>query len=62
MDAELKRLNKLKDFRKLFADTAITTTHLLKKCIRVKRVELSSDAAVNRGGLTEEEHAREILR
>ena len=29
------RISKLRDFRKLFADTAITTTHFLKKCIKV---------------------------
>jgi hypothetical protein len=31
------RIQKLRDFRKLFADTAITTTHFLKKCIKVPR-------------------------
>jgi len=33
-----KRLRKLKDFRKFFSDTVITTTHFLKKCIKVPKV------------------------
>lgn len=35
---ELERTQKIEDFRKLFADTAVTTTHLLKKCVRVPRL------------------------
>ena len=29
----------IKDYRKLFSDTAVTTTHFLKKCIRVPKIE-----------------------
>jgi hypothetical protein len=35
---ELERTQKIEDFRKLFADTAVTTTHFLKKCVRVPRL------------------------
>jgi len=35
---ELERTQKIEDFRKLFADTAVTTTHLLKKCVRVPKL------------------------
>jgi hypothetical protein len=28
----------IKDFRKLFADTAVTTTHFLKKCVKVPKI------------------------
>ena len=40
----------MKDFRKLFADTAVTTTHFLKKCIKVPKVYLQSPETP--GGLT----------
>ena len=39
-EEDYQRLFKLKDYRKLFADTVITTTHLLKKCISVPKVVL----------------------
>jgi len=32
---EVERIMKLKDYRKLFAETAVMTTHMLKKCIKV---------------------------
>jgi len=48
------RLTKLRDFRKFFSDTIITTTHLLKKCIKVPKVSLKSEFAVD--GLTEKEY------
>lgn len=35
---DFDRIQKIKDFRKLFADTAVTTTHFLKKCIRVPKI------------------------
>ena len=41
-EEDYQRLFKLKDYRKLFADTVITTTHLLKKCISVPKVILQS--------------------
>ena len=37
-DAE--RILKIKDYKKLFADTVVTTTHMLKKCIKVPKVTL----------------------
>jgi len=52
-------LNKLKDFRKLFADTAITTTHLLKKCIKVEKLERRNDETGAKG-LKEEDYLKEI--
>mmetsp|Transcript_37135 Transcript_37135/g.56994 ORF Transcript_37135/g.56994 Transcript_37135/m.56994 type:complete len:113 (+) Transcript_37135:1954-2292(+) len=39
-EEDFRRLNKLKDFRTLFGDTAIVTTHFLKKCIKVPRLTL----------------------
>ena len=44
-DLEMDRIQKLKDFRTLFADTAVTTTHFLKKCVRVPKVESLTDPA-----------------
>jgi hypothetical protein len=38
IDDETDRLLKLKDYRKLFAETAVMTTHMLKKCIKVPKV------------------------
>mmetsp|Transcript_34166 Transcript_34166/g.52438 ORF Transcript_34166/g.52438 Transcript_34166/m.52438 type:complete len:180 (+) Transcript_34166:450-989(+) len=35
---ELDRIQKIKDFRKLFSDSAVTTTHFLKKCAKVRKV------------------------
>lgn len=35
---ESERLLLLKDYRKLFAETAVMTTHMLKKCIKVPKV------------------------
>jgi len=35
---ELSRIIKLKDFRKLFGDTAVTTTFFLKKCVQVPKL------------------------
>ena len=29
----------LKDYRKLFVDTMITTTHFLKKCVKVPKID-----------------------
>lgn len=39
---DLERLMKLKDYRKLFADTAVTTTLFLKKCIKVPKLYMKS--------------------
>lgn len=57
-DTDIQRIQKIQDFRKLFADTAVTTTHLLKKCVKVPKVELAT--AENPDGLTRNE-ADEIL-
>ena len=34
-EEEIKRINGIKDRRKLFADTQVVTTHFLKKCVAV---------------------------
>jgi len=36
---DMERVQKLKDYRVLFSDTAVTTTHFLKKCIKVKKFD-----------------------
>ena len=36
---EMARIMQIKDYRKLFSDTIVTTTHFLKKCIRVPKVQ-----------------------
>ena len=33
--SEIERIGRIKDFRKLHADTQVQTTHLLKKCVMV---------------------------
>jgi len=38
-----KRIQRLKDFRKLFTETMVTTTHFLKNCIKVPKLYLKSD-------------------
>ena len=35
---EYDRIAKLKDYKRIFADTVVTTTLLLKKCIKVPKV------------------------
>jgi hypothetical protein len=50
---ELERTQKIEDFRKLFADTAVTTTHFLKKCVRVPR--LYEESANSPDGLSKAE-------
>lgn len=42
-DLENYRIQTLKDYRKLFADTAVTTTHLLKKLSKVPKLKKLSD-------------------
>jgi hypothetical protein len=34
---ELERIKRLQDYRKLFANSQITTTHFLKKCVIMKK-------------------------
>ena len=50
----------MKDCKKLFADTAVTTTLLLKKCVRVPKLELKNDLSPD--GLTWNEYNRETAR
>ena len=35
----MERVQKLKDYRVLFSDTSVTTTHFLKKCIKVRKFD-----------------------
>lgn len=44
------------DNRKLFADTVVTTTHLLKKCIKVPKVNILSAEEPNGYTKVEAEH------
>ena len=48
----MQRLTKLKDVRKFFSDTVVTTTHFLKKCIKVPKVSLKDE--YNKDGVTVE--------
>jgi len=43
-DEDYVRLSKLKDYRTLFGDTMVTTTHFLKKCIKVPKLVLQTNA------------------
>lgn len=54
------RLTKLRDFRKFFSDTIITTTHLLKKCIKVPKLALKSDFEPD--GITDKQYEELIRR
>jgi hypothetical protein len=55
---DFARINLMKDCKKLFADTAVTTTLLLKKCVRVPKLELKDDA-MHPDGLTFNDFNRE---
>lgn len=35
----MDRINQLKDYRKIFSDTMVTTTHFLKKCVKVPKID-----------------------
>jgi len=52
-NVDFERIQKIKDFRKLFSDTAVTTTHFLKKCAKVRKV-YGPDNELPRG-LTDDE-------
>ena len=43
----------MKDVRKFFSDTVVTTTHFLKKCIKVPKVNLKSE--FEKDGVTQDE-------
>jgi len=49
----------LKDYRKLFVDTMITTTHFLKKCAKVPKIDEFS--AVEPAKLMPPEERNEII-
>ena len=38
-DAEIERIQRIKDFRKLFSDTMVLTTHFLKRCIKIPKIK-----------------------
>ena len=41
---DYQRILKIKENKKFFVDTAITTTHFLKKCIKVRKPEVNAEA------------------
>jgi hypothetical protein len=47
---DYQRILKIKENKKFFVDTAVTTTHFLKKCIKVRKYEVTTDG--KEGGLT----------
>lgn len=47
---DFQRILKISDFKKLYADTAVTTTHFLKKCVKVPKIIEKS--AENPEGMT----------
>tara|TARA_B110000285_G_C14735344_1_gene428329 strand:- start:102 stop:254 length:153 start_codon:yes stop_codon:yes gene_type:complete len=48
----------MKEFKKLFSDTAITTTLLLKKCVKVKKFQQKSELI--KGGLASKDYIKKI--
>lgn len=46
---DYQRILKIKENKKFFVDTAITTTHFLKKCIKVRKPAAPLDAAAKEG-------------
>jgi len=45
----------IKNTKKLFADTVITTTHLLKKCVKVPKLEEEKEEVESPDELEEED-------
>lgn len=41
-EEDIDRIMRIKDFRKLFSDTMIMTTHFLKQCIKVPKIMIST--------------------
>ena len=39
IEIDEQRIQKIKDFRTLFADTLVVTTHMLKKCIKIPKIK-----------------------
>ena len=48
------RINQLKDYRKLFTDTMVTTTHFLKKCVKVPKIEPGDFSAAARSNYSKQ--------
>lgn len=44
-DEDLERITQIKDFRRLFSDTMILTTHFLKRCIKVPKIKVKPAGA-----------------
>jgi hypothetical protein len=53
VEDEGERLKKLKDYRKLFADTVVMTTHMLKKCVKVPKLTMQTPMEPNGIPVTE---------
>lgn len=45
-EEDIERIQRIKDFRKLFSDTMIMTTHFLKRCIKVPKIMMSTAETV----------------
>jgi hypothetical protein len=52
INGDYQRILKIKENKKFFVDTAVTTTHFLKKCIKVRKFEEITGEANAQGGLT----------
>ena len=37
---EIERITRIKDFRKLFSDTSVLTTHFLKRLVKIPKANL----------------------
>ena len=44
VNSDYQRILKIKENKKFFVDTAVTTTHFLKKCIKVRKLEYGTDS------------------
>lgn len=38
-EEDMERISRIKDFRKLFSDTMILTTHFFKRCVKVPKLK-----------------------
>lgn len=47
-DKEHERINKISDYKKLFGDTVVQTTHMLKKCVLIPGTEIKKQDVANR--------------
>eukprot|EP00347_Sterkiella_histriomuscorum_P024062 403332433 len=39
-EEDIERISRIKDFRRLFQDTMVLTTHFLKRCVKIPRVKI----------------------